>query len=99
MCHCPFSILLILLAMNRSEVQRLLIAYIVDLNKVLTELFDITIRVESGLTISLVDLHEAFEAYEKSDSRRSIHDSIRSNKPRESLEEISREIRQLLVVK
>ena len=96
MCHCPSPILLILLAMDRSEVQRLLIAYIVDLVKVLTELFDITIRVESALTTNMVDLHEAFETYEKSDSRRSIHESIRSNKPMKSVGEISREIRQLL---
>ena len=98
MCHCSSFILLILLVMDRSEVQRLLIAYIVDLIKVLIELFNITIRLELALTATSKEFHAAFESYEKSSSRQSIHDSIRSMKPMKSQGEISREIYRLLDV-
>ena len=60
------------------------------------ELFNITIRVELALTTTERELNEAFESYDKSDSRKRIHDSIRSKKPMMSTGEISREIRQLL---
>ena len=62
------------------------------------ELFNITIRVELALTTTERELNEAFESYDKSDSRKRIHDSIRSKKPMMSTGEISREIRRLLEV-
>lgn len=84
--------------MNSSEAQRLLFAYIVDLIKVLIELFNITIRVELALTTTPSSLEEAFDAYEKSSSRQRIHDSIRSKKFMLTTGEIRREIRRLLEV-
>ncbi|KAN0129083.1 hypothetical protein V8E53_013079 [Lactarius tabidus] len=86
------------LGQNLSEAQRLLVAYIVDLIKVLIELFNITIRVELALTTTWASLQEAFEAYDQSSSRQSIHDSIRSKKPMVTTGEIRREIRRLLEV-
>ena len=83
---------------NSSEAQRLLIAYIVDLIKVLTELFDITIGVQLALTATWSSLQNAFEAYEKSPSRQGIHESIRSKKFMVTTSEIRREIRRLLEV-
>ena len=82
--------------MNSSEAQRLLIAYIVDLIKVLTELFKITISVKLALTTTWDSLQEAFEAYEKSTSRQKIHERIRSMKPMLTTGEIREEIHQLL---
>ena len=76
----------------------MLIAYIVDLIKVLIELFNITIRAKLALTTTWRELQEAFEAYEKSSSCQSIHENIRSKKPMLTAVEIRREIRQLLKV-
>ena len=84
--------------MNSSEAQQLLIAYIVDLIKVLIKLFNITIRAELALTTTVSSLEEAFDAYEKSPSRQSIHDSIRSKKFMLTTGEIRGEIRRLLEV-
>jgi hypothetical protein len=83
---------------NLSEAQRLLIAYIVDLIKVLIELFDITIRVELALTTTWKELQEACDAYKMSPSRQSIHESIRSKNPMLTPGEIRTEIRRLLEV-
>jgi hypothetical protein len=62
--------------MFRASVQRLLIAYIVDLIHVLTELFDITLRPDLALSTTWMELREAFEAYERSRSRQRIHRDI-----------------------
>jgi len=86
------------LGQNLSEAQRLLIAYIVDLIKVLIELFDITIRVELALTTTWKELQEACDAYKMSPSRQSIHESIRSKNPMLTPGEIRTEIRRLLEV-
>lgn len=64
--------------MFRASVQRLLIAYIVDLIHVLQELFDITLRPELALSTSWTELREAFETYERSHSRQRIHRDIYS---------------------
>jgi len=82
---------------NLSEVQRLLIAYIVDLIGVLQELFDRTIKVE--FTTNWPELQGAYEAYEKSSSCQSSHESIRSKNPMLTMGDIDREIRRLLGVK
>jgi len=66
---------------NEAPVQRLLFAYTVDLIRVLRELFDITLRPDSKLTPTWPDLREAFETYERSTSRRHIHESICSSIP------------------
>ena len=60
----------------RAPVQRLLIAYTVDLIRVLRELFDITLRPDAKLVTTWRDLKEAFETYEQSHSRQHIHRSI-----------------------
>jgi len=64
--------------MSRPDVQRLLIAYTVDLIRVLIELFDFTLQPKLALTTSWKELQEAFETYERSNNRPIIHDSIRS---------------------
>ncbi|KAH8986799.1 hypothetical protein EDB86DRAFT_3245998 [Lactarius hatsudake] len=61
------------------SVQRLLIAYVVDLVGVLRELFDITLRPDLALTPTWKELQAAFESYERSYSRQRIHNSIYSN--------------------
>ncbi|KAH9015929.1 hypothetical protein EDB85DRAFT_1898472 [Lactarius pseudohatsudake] len=61
------------------SVQRLLIAYTVDLLCVLRELFDITLKPDLALTTSWKELQVAFESYERSYSRRHNHNSICSN--------------------
>jgi len=68
---------------NEAPVQRLLIAYTVDLIRVLRELFDITLRPGSNLATTWPDLKEAFETYERSPSRRQIHRSICTNTPQD----------------
>ncbi len=67
--------ILILLVMGRPSVQRLLIAYTVDLISVLRELFNITLKPELALTTTWTELQAAFEAYERSSCQR-IHESI-----------------------
>ena len=62
--------------MCRASVQRLLIAYIVDLIRVLKELFDITLRPELAPSITWTELREAFEVYERSRLRQRIHREI-----------------------
>ena len=84
--------------MNSSEAQRLLFAYIVDLIKVLIELFNITIKVELALTTTQNSLDKAFDAYEKSSSHQTIHNSIRSKKFMLTTDEIRKEIHRLLKV-
>jgi len=83
---------------NFAEARQLLIAYTVDLIKVLIELFDRTLK--SECTTNWRDLEAAFEAYEWSPSRKSIHASIRSKQRgvTDSDDMIRREIRQLLEV-
>ncbi|KAI9463259.1 hypothetical protein BJY52DRAFT_74397 [Lactarius psammicola] len=87
---------------NVPSVQRLLIAYTVDLISVLRELFDITLRPELALTTTWTELQEAFETYERSFSRQRIHNSISSETPRGeqmlTADGISRKVRELLQV-
>jgi hypothetical protein len=60
---------------RRASVQRLIIAYIVDLIRVLKELFDITLRPELALS-TWMEIREAFGAYERSRLRQRIHRDI-----------------------
>ena len=62
--------------MCRASVQRLLIAYVVDLIHVLKELFNIVHRPELALSVTWMELRETFEAYERSRSRQRIHKEI-----------------------
>ncbi|PPQ80109.1 hypothetical protein CVT25_001477 [Psilocybe cyanescens] len=62
---------------NIPDVQRLLIAYTVDLISVLRELFDLTLKPALALTATWEELQEAFETYERSASRQRVHNSIR----------------------
>jgi hypothetical protein len=101
--YVPLSILTfrpILLAMGRSAVHRLLIAYTVDLIRVLRELFDLTLRPDLALTTTWTELREAFESYEQSNSRQRIHQSICSrttlDEPTLTPDGISRKVRELL---
>ncbi len=65
----------------RHEVHSLLVAYTVDLIKVLRELFDIALQPGIALTTTWKELQEAFEAYERSPSRERIHQIICSKVP------------------
>jgi len=65
----------------RPGVQRLLIAYTVDLISVLKELFYFTLRPASALAPTWDDLKNAFETYERSSSRQRIHNIICSKSP------------------
>ncbi|KAF8257547.1 hypothetical protein EI94DRAFT_1757749 [Lactarius quietus] len=89
----------ITLGQNFSEARRLLIAYIVDLVKVLMELFNITLRVDLAFKTSWKELHGAFESYQSTRSCQEIHESIRSKK-RSTVDNwnVGSEIRQLLKV-
>ncbi|KAI9432389.1 hypothetical protein H4582DRAFT_2131814 [Lactarius indigo] len=81
------------------SVQRLLIAYTVDLVGVLRELFDITLRPDLALTTTWKELQVAFESYERSYSRQRIHNSIYSNTThgqQMTVDDISRMVRELL---
>ncbi|KAH9058928.1 hypothetical protein EDB83DRAFT_2675655 [Lactarius deliciosus] len=81
------------------SVQRLLIAYVVDLVGVLRELFDITLRPDLALTPTWKELQAAFESYERSYSRQRIHNSIYSNTMRGqqmTVDNMSRMISKLL---
>ena len=90
----------ILLVMSRASVHRLLIAYTVDLIRVLRELFDLTLRPELALATTWTELREAFEAYERSYSRQRVHTNICSRTTQDELtltpESISRKVRELL---
>jgi hypothetical protein len=65
--------------MARSSVQRLLVAYTVDLISVLRELFDLTLQPDKALATTWQELKEAFEAYKRSPSCQHIHNRICSN--------------------
>ena len=86
--------------MGRPDVQRLLIAYIVDLIRVLIELFNLTIRFELALTTTWTEIQAAFEIYEKSSACQRIHERIRSKTTRDDqrmvADDISRMVRELL---
>ena len=73
--------ILLLLVTGRPLVQRLLIAYTVDLIRILRELFAITLRHVFTLRVSWTELQEAIEAYERPGSRKRIHYRIRSKLP------------------
>ena len=91
--------ILILMVMDRPSVQRIVIAYAVNLIRVLRELFDITLRPDLALTTSWVELQVAFEAYELSHSRQRIHRRICSRMGKDeilSADEISQKVRELL---
>lgn len=60
------------------EVQRLLIAYTVDLILVLESLFKFTLKPGLFGTTSWGVLKEAFEAYERSDTPHCVHGHVRS---------------------
>ncbi|KAF8269756.1 CHAT domain-containing protein [Lactarius quietus] len=60
---------------NVSSV-RLLVAYTVDLIRVLRELFDITLRPDLALKATWTEIQAAFEAYERSQSRQRVHEMI-----------------------
>jgi len=72
---------LMLIETPRPGVQRLLIAYTVDLISVLKELFYFTLRPASALAPTWDDLKNAFETYERSSSRQRIHNIICSKSP------------------
>ena len=65
-----------LLVMSRPSVQRLLVAYIVDLICVLKELLNVVLRPELAHTITWTELQEALVAYEQTDCRQRVHSSI-----------------------
>ena len=68
------------LVMGRPLVQRLLIAYTVDLIGILRELFSNTLR-RGSPTTTWTELQEAIVAYEQSSSRQRVHHSITSKIP------------------
>ena len=91
--------ILILLVMSRSSVHRLVIAYTVDLIRVLRELFDITLRPDLALATGWTELQAAFEAYERSHSRLRIHKRICTKSGQDetlSADDISQKVRELL---
>ncbi|KAJ7817923.1 hypothetical protein B0H14DRAFT_1380040 [Mycena olivaceomarginata] len=61
---------------NTPAVQRVLIAYTVDLIMVLQELFKITLQPKSHGSVSWPDLQEAFEAYQRTTSQRTVHSAV-----------------------
>jgi hypothetical protein len=71
-----------------------------DLIHVLRELFDITLRPELVLSITWMEIREAFEAYERSGSRQRIHRNICSqiagDEKTLTADDISQKIRGLL---
>ena len=78
-------------------VQRLLIAYTVDLIRVLRELFDITLQPRLALTTTWEGLQGAFEAYERSASRQRAHHVISSQGEQIlTVDGINRKVRELL---
>jgi hypothetical protein len=84
----------------RPSVQRLLIAYTVDLIGVLRELFDFTLKPDLALTTTWPVLQEAFQAYERSDCRERVHGSICSEYPQGekvlTAGDVSEKVRELL---
>ncbi|KAJ7337623.1 hypothetical protein DFH08DRAFT_1014892 [Mycena albidolilacea] len=63
---------------NTPDVQRVFIAYTVDLILVLDRLFDFVMRPKVMGSVSWTELRNAFEAYHDSKSQRSVHDKIRA---------------------
>ncbi|KAJ7932892.1 hypothetical protein B0H13DRAFT_1856502 [Mycena leptocephala] len=61
---------------NTPDVQRVFIAYIVDLILVLDRLFDFVMRPKMMGSVSWVELCNAFEAYHNSKSQHSVHDKV-----------------------
>ncbi|KAJ7897540.1 hypothetical protein B0H14DRAFT_3424899 [Mycena olivaceomarginata] len=61
---------------DTPAVQRVLIAYTVDLIMVLQELFKITLQPKSHGSVSWPDLQEAFEAYQRTTSQRTVHSAV-----------------------
>ncbi|KAJ7882039.1 hypothetical protein B0H14DRAFT_1492364 [Mycena olivaceomarginata] len=61
---------------NTPAVQRVLIAYTVDLIMVLQELFKIMLQPKSHGSVSWPDLQEAFEAYQRTTSQRTVHSAV-----------------------
>ncbi|KAH9076954.1 hypothetical protein EDB83DRAFT_2671669 [Lactarius deliciosus] len=86
---------------NVPSVQRVLIAYTVDLVNVLVELFGITLRPEFAFMTTWTEVQAAFEAYEGSPSRQRIRESICSKTTQDdekipTPDGISRKLRDLL---
>ncbi|KAI9464867.1 hypothetical protein HD554DRAFT_2174933 [Boletus coccyginus] len=63
---------------NAPEVERLFMAYTIDLIAVLKSLFDFTLKPDLIGTTNWEVLKEAFEDYERSQKRKEIHDACRS---------------------
>ena len=86
--------------MARPSIQRLLIAYTVDLICVLKELLNVVLRPELAHTVTWTELQEALVAYEQTDCRQRAHNSIRSkiplNGPILTTEGINRMVQELL---
>ncbi|KAJ7721387.1 hypothetical protein B0H16DRAFT_1738293 [Mycena metata] len=61
---------------NVPEVQRVFIAYTVDLILVLRELFDWMLQLKSFGRVTWVDLGEAFDAYHRTPSRAKVHREV-----------------------
>ena len=64
--------------MARSWIQRFTITYTVDLLSVLGKLFDSALKPNSLFTATWEGLQGAYEAYERSGSRQSLHNNINS---------------------
>ena len=92
--------ILFLLVMARPSVQRLLIAYMVDLICVLKELLNVVCRPESAHAITWTELQEALVACEQTDRRQRVHNSICSKIPLDgpilTVDGIGRMVRELL---
>ncbi|KAJ7913607.1 hypothetical protein B0H13DRAFT_1873732 [Mycena leptocephala] len=58
------------------DVERVLIAYTVDLILVLEELFKIVLQPKAASGVSWNDLQEAFEAYHRTTSQRTVHGAV-----------------------
>ncbi|KAF8257001.1 hypothetical protein EI94DRAFT_1709805 [Lactarius quietus] len=87
--------LTMILEKNFSEARRMLVAYIVDLVKVLIELFNKTLMADLALAISWPELQQVFDTYRTSEGCQNIHESIRS-KNGWTKDDVDREIHQLL---
>jgi hypothetical protein len=57
-------------------VQRVFIAYAVDLTLVLRELFDLALLPDKTGSVTWDDLREAFEAYDRTPSRAGVHGEV-----------------------
>jgi hypothetical protein len=61
---------------RRPEVQRVFIAYTVDLILVLRELFDFTLQPQKAGRVTWDDLGEAWAAYHRTPSQAEVHSKI-----------------------